>query len=772
MPATAYAKTYRIGVLADILNKDFQPQFQQMQQEILAVVGNDASVEFRAEDILINNFDLELAKSQYQTVLKSPVDIILAFGPVNNEVVNSVKRHTKPTILFGAVNTDVIPIDRSRDVSGVNNFTYIVAPWSYKQDLQDFQSLYSFKRVAVVGAYGPWDVPVTNATLQDTFAELGADYKLVQYQSIDQLAAELGDVDAVYLAEGFGIPSAEVKQMADLFIERKLPSFTSSQSEDVVNGWLATNNPNTNFERLFRRIALSIEAVVNGENLSRRPVFMEVVDTLTVNYNTAERVGVPIRFSQIASINLVGNFDELVSDRTYTVEQAVDVALTNNLSLLASGVDVELAEENLASAKTTYYPDFSINASGRKIDPDLAALSGGSNPEQQVSGSANLSQVLYSEDGSAAIGIQKSLLGAERENYNTVVLDTVLTTTRACFNLLRLKNALESQAENLEITRRNLAVAEQNFAAGQAGRADILRFRSELATNLQNVVDAINAYRQGQNSLNAILNEPLSQRIEVADVDLKGGPFEPKEFGYRELSGILDNPAEQELFQSFLLKQAFELSPELEALNHNLAAIERDIKQYGWRRFIPTVSASAQYNRIYDRSGVGVPDPNLALDDDYNVGLVFSIPIFNQNSDNVSRRIAKKQKQQLMLRIASQKQAIENSIRDSVLDLSSRIAAIELSQVSEQAALQSLELTEASYANGAATITELIDSQNNYLQTQLASSNALYNFIDSALGLERAVGTYLFLDSSAIDPEQFRLDYLQYREQNQLDGSR
>ena len=761
---TAVAKrSYEVGILLDFNNQEFAPIFEQLASEIIAVVGNDASINISTDNIKVNNFDIELARKHYHEMLKSNADIILAFGPVNNELLVQQQKHSKPTILFGAVNTDVITLDASRKVSGVHNFTYILTSLSYKKDLEDFRNIFPFKRIGVVGGLGPWNTKATRGALEKIFAEMGVQYELIQYGSPALFATQLDSVDSVYLVEGFGLPRAEIKQLADIMLEKKLPSFTSSQVADVRAGWLATNQSDSNFERLFRRIALSVEAVVNGGDLSNRPVYVDFSDTVTINYNTAEKIGVPLRYSQLATTDIIGSYEDFVVDKSYTILEAVELALRNNLNLQSSAIDVDLAREGLASAKTNYYPDLSLNGSGRYVDPDLARLSGGQNPQETVSGSIALSQTLYSEDGSAAISMQRSQLKAQSENYNVAALDTVLITSQASFNLLRLKNALQSQAENLEITKRNLAIAKQNFEAGQASKADIFRFQSEMATNSQALIDSLNAYQQGQYALNGILNLPINTRIAIKDVELKNNPFEPDGFGYQRLSETLDNPSESKMLESYLVEQAFELAPELAGLNHNLDSIERDMAQYGWRRYIPTVSATAQYNNVFDRSGVGVPDPNLTLDSDYNVGLVFSIPLFNRNVDNVNLRTAKKRREQVVLQIASQQQAIEKRVRDSLLDLSGRIANIELSSVAEKAAEQGLKLIEASYANGAVTITELIDSQNNYLQAQLGSSNALYNFLDSAVSMERAVGNYIFRDNTSLQNEEFIKGYKEYR---------
>lgn len=761
----AYAKTYKVGAMVDIFNTGFAPFYKELQDEVKAVVGQDAAIEFPADAVLVNDFDVELARTQYQKLLDRDVDIILAFGPTTNEVISAQSKHAKPTILFSAINIDLVDVDTSRTTSGINNFTYILAPWTFEKDLQDFRTLYNFRKVAVLGASGPWNTKNLRDNLDQTFAKLNAEYETVAFESIEQLSQDLDGFDAVYMSKGFNLLPETMQRIADLLIQLKLPSFTTNLSDDVQNGWLATNNTDANYQRLIRRVALGVEAVASGENLANRPVGVDLADSITVNYNTAEKIGLPIRYSQIATLNLIGSFDEVVYDKRYTIQEAIETALHNNLNLQASQLNVELSEQNVALARSSYYPDLNASISGTKIDPDLARLAGGSNPENTISGSATLSQLLFSEDSSAAISAQRYLSKADAATHRVNQLDTVLATSRAAFDVLRLRNALQSQTQNLEITNRNLAVAQQNYEAGQEGKGDILRFQSEKASNMQSVINAINALRQGQNALNVLLNVPISQRTEIKDVTLKNSNMEPHDFSYERLSRVLDDPSEQLVFEDFLLLKAMEISPELIALDFNLKAVERNIAQYGWRRYLPDVSARAQYNEVFDRSGVGVPDPNVALDDDYNVGLVLSFPLFNRNQDNVNKRIAKKQKQQLEFQIASQRQVIENNIRNAVLDLSSRTAEIELSRVSEKAALESLGLTEASYATGAATVTELIDSQTTYLQAQLASANALYNFIDSALGLERSIGTFVVLKSPVISRDNIGQQYLEYRQQ-------
>ena len=94
--------------------------------------------------------------------------------------------------------------------------------------------------------------------------------------------------------------------------------------------------------------------------------------------------------------------------------------------------------------------------------------------------------------------------------------------------------------------------------------------------------------------------------------------------------------------------------------------------------------------------------------------------------------------------------------------LSNQIANIELSTVSEDAATESLALTEASYSNGAVSIVQLIDAQNNHLQAQLARANANYNYLLSSIIMERYIG-YFFLLRSDEENQIFLQRFIEFQ---------
>lgn len=754
-------KSYTIGMLLDFRTEEAQPLLDRLQSEIIAVVGEDAVLNFSEDNILVNGYDLQKAQANYNRLLANDTDIILAFGPINNQIINQTPVHQKPTILFGAVNQDLNGIDLSKKTSGIANLTYLIESESYKEDFITFKELTNFENLGIVIEAGLVDILPLKETFDREFEGLGADYKLIPFEKVDDILSNLEGIDAVYIAGGFFLTHAENRVLANTFIQKQLPSFTINGRDDVADGILATNQSDDNIDQFFRRVALSIEAYISGTPLADLPVYIDYTPRLTLNYNTAELIGVPIKYSLIARIDFVGEFKNVLSEKQYNVLTVIDDALKNNLSIQSTQKDVELSTQDLKSAKSNYLPSVTASGTGTYIDPDLAEISNGQNPEFSTAGNITLNQTLFSEAANANITIQRNLQKAQEESFNAAELDLIFEASNTYFNTLILKANTQIQVQNQQLTKRNLQIAEQNFEAGQAGKSDVLRFRSEMAQNTQAMVEAINQLEQGFVFLNQVLNNPTDLEIDVEDVELNEGIFE--QYNYDQIFSLLDDPSLREPFIDFLIEEANRNAPELRSLGYNLAATERNIKLNGYGRFLPTLALQGQYNRTFSRSGAGSTAPqgfNL-VDSNYNAGLSLSIPIVNQNLSNINKQTAMIQREQLEINKENTELAIATNVRNGVLDLINQISNIALSKISEEAAFEALELTRASYANGAVNIVQLLDAQNNYLSAQLARANATYNYLISSLQLERNLGYYFLLNSDQ-ENEAFKQRFFEF----------
>lgn len=742
-------KVYDIGILIDKNQPELTPLLEELKEEVKAVVGEDAEIRFPEAFVLANELNKEQAESNYKQLLASDIDIILAFGPINNIVIAQQKEYPKPTILFGAVNEDFLSIQTKNQASGIPNFTYLVATRSYKDDLNTLKELTGFKKVGIAIQRSFLDIFPYTSFFDSELARLEADYKLIPFDNVEDITSDLQDVDAVYLAETFYLNNSDIEILVNEFLRLKLPSFTSNTLNEVNMGILATNQSDENISQFFRRIALTIEAYIAGEELADQPTYISIDPKLTLNYNTAERIGLPLKYSLLAQTNFVGEFEKKLADKKYNLLEVMNGVLDRNLSLQTSQKDVELSEKDVQSAWTNYLPSVTANASATHVDPDLAEASFGLNPEYSTDGSITLKQTLFSPEANANINTQKDLLGSQRERYNSEQLDAIFDASNAYFNALILKTNLQVRVQNMNLTKRNLQIAEENFEAGQSGKTDVLRFRSELAQDMQLMIEAANNLEQGYIALNQLLNNPIDYNIDVDEVELEEGLFE--NYSYTQIRELLDDPNLRTPFAKFLVEEAKRNAPELKSLDFDISAIGRSIRLNSAGRFLPTLALQGQYNQIFNQWGAGV-NPDI-LDNNYNVGVNLSIPLIDQNRQNINRQIALIQKDQLDLAKSNTNLAIETNVSNAVLALVNEVSNIALSVVSEEAAEEALDLTQTSYSNGAVTFVQLIDAQNNFLAARLARSNAVYNYLLASLRLERFLGYYFLMHTEAENEE-------------------
>ena len=104
-------------------------------------------------------------------------------------------------------------------------------------------------------------------------------------------------------------------------------------------------------------------------------------------------------------------------------------------------------------------------------------------------------------------------------------------------------------------------------------------------------------------------------------------------------------------------------------------------------------------------------------------------------------------------------------VDSDIYDLLSQIANIQLSKLAEETAKESLELTQTSYANGAVNIVQLLDAQINYLESQLSSSTANYNYLLRTMQLERYIGFFFLLETQE-EQQEFVNRFLEYSSNN------
>jgi TolC family type I secretion outer membrane protein len=164
-----------------------------------------------------------------------------------------------------------------------------------------------------------------------------------------------------------------------------------------------------------------------------------------------------------------------------TLDQAIDVALTNNPDTRAAWFDARAAEAALGSSRSAYLPEIDLNASFTRTRN--AAQGGRSITLSNAFGpSLTLSYLLFDFGGRAAqVEEARQTLIATGFAQNQTIQNVVLRVEQAYYAYLGAKSLLASQDATVRERQASLDSANARHDAGVATIADVLQARTALS---------------------------------------------------------------------------------------------------------------------------------------------------------------------------------------------------------------------------------------------------------------------------------------------------
>ncbi len=376
-----------------------------VREETTSLTRRDLAVAFPEDKQLTADWTIEGIRRAVEELLADPeVDLVLTLGLFSSHDVCQRRDLPKPVLAPIAVDIDAqsLPVTsdaEGRLTSGVRNLTYLVSPGCIQRDLKRFREIVNVSRVHVLmDALLPEAIAEIPEAVTQGARQLGLE--LVPVPVVDSaaeaLAALPADAEAVYVTPLDRMPRGEFDLLVAGLTERALPSFSLTGREEVELGVMAGARPQTDLRRVSRRIALSIQRILTGEDAGTLPVALELQEKLVINMATATAIRVFPRVRVTMEAELIQAGTDEVTE-TLDLSQAVREAVAANLGLRAAERRVAAGAEDVHRARSQLRPQLDVSALGLQIDEDRAAASFGSQAERTLSGTLSLSQLLYSD---------------------------------------------------------------------------------------------------------------------------------------------------------------------------------------------------------------------------------------------------------------------------------------------------------------------------------------------------------------------------------------
>ena len=431
-------------------------------------------------------------------------------------------------------------------------------------------------------------------------------------------------------------------------------------------------------------------------------------------------------------------FNLLVFSQTpnvLTLQDAVDMAVERNINIKQSELNQKNSELNRSDAIGNFLPSISASANhqwniGRGVNVTTNIIE--EVTTQFSSGNLNIGLPIYSGSRNVYQLHRANLeILASKYQLEDIKDDIKLFVANSYLQIMFNSEILKVQQSQLEITKAELKRTKDLIETGIFSPRQIYEIEASLASQEQNVVQAMNNLRDAKLNLAQLLLIDDYESFDIAYEDFSI-PF----------SDILDrNPKE-------ILEKSLTFRNDIKLAETNISIAEKDIKISKSLR-LPSITSFYSWN-----TRISYLDLTPSFEDQFNLnkgqtyGLALNIPIFQGNAikNNIER--TKVNLQRLEYQYDQEKLNLENTINQAYFDLVGAIKLYEASNKTVMSLQSAFEDASDQFLIGSLNSFDFIQSKQRYEAALSENVRAKFDYIFRLKVLEFYFGLPLTIPQS------------------------
>lgn len=684
------------------------------------------------------------------------VNVVITLGYVSSAIAILDGHLRKPTFAPFVWDANLLGIDITGNTSGIKNLNFLGGKADFKRDLKSFRSVVAFQKLAVLIDASVFEaLPGLIQRARDVATSGGVELRFILQTAQDEdLIRQLPeDIDAVVVTSPPRLGPAAMKRLIHDLIIKRIPSYSLIGSHLVDQGLLMSEAPASDWQRLARRNALNMYAVLKGEAAEDQPVTFKGKRMLTLNMATAREIGVSPRFDVLHNAILL-NEELSPQGPTFSLSGVALEAVSANLDLRAAAMGLDAGQSEVALARSQLLPQLTADLAYTQLNDDSTTVVSGAAAEQSTTAVLTLSQLIDSDLARSNVDIQRYLQDNRKALYRQLELDIILDATLAYLNILKAQTLVQIRRQNMNLTHTNLGFARVRQRIGVGKPAEVYRWESELATTKSELLEAKAQLHQLRDSLNRLLHRPYSAPFVTVPATLD----DPNMLiSRKELYQYVDNDRAYSLMADFMVNEALIASPEMASLATLIEVSERELKTNKRAYWSPTVTLQGQVFNVLDENRLtGLPAEG---DTEWALGVNISLPLYEGGGKSAQVSGARYALEQNRTQYDATSERVEQRIRATLHRIKASYPSIQLSKQAATAAQKNLKLVSDAYTRGALSILDLLDAQNAALVAEETATNAVFVFLIDVMNLQRGLGQFdFFLDKIELDTWLRRLN--------------
>ena len=399
------------------------------------------------------------------------------------------------------------------------------------------------------------------------------------------------------------------------------------------------------------------------------------------------------------------------SQKKWSLQECVDYALENNISLKRAKLSTDYSKEDITIAKARLLPNVSASASQNL---DVNSLYKRVNPSNNFGISASVD--LYNGGRNKLLITQvENSIALSKFDLETLQSNISLQIANNYLNALFNKENIKLAHEQIAITKLQLNKMQELIDAGVKPKADLLDIQATLSSNKEQLTTSENALDL------SLLN--LAQLIQVPSTN----------FDIQDVTINLDKAILLYANSKIIYKKAVEDRPEIKKAQLDIDNADLGIK-IAKTDLLPSVSMSYGLNTSYryNFSGDGTFDKIYNQYDDnhgHSIGVSARYTIFDGKSRKASIAKAKINKEIIEQGLVDEKLKLRETIERAYLDAKASLKQYESSLSSLKAQEESFNISQERYKLGAMNSFDFDLVKSRLFNSKIAVINAKYNFV-------------------------------------------
>jgi outer membrane protein len=373
-------------------------------------------------------------------------------------------------------------------------------------------------------------------------------------------------------------------------------------------------------------------------------------------------------------------------EKKWTLEECVDYAIKNNISIKQSELDLKTSSVDKLEAVGGFLPTLSGNANysvntGASINPVTNQFQ--NQTFKSFSASANSSIVLFNGLANWKT-LQRAKLNKIANSYRLDKMkdDIALSVANSYLQILFNKEQLKVQLNQNLITKENLKRTQELIDAGSLPAGDIFELQATDASQEQQIINSENAL--------LISKIGLCQTLLIEDY-----------VNFDTSDEVIDLPISNVVneTQETILEKAKESVKDVKIALSNVDVAKKDV---GISRssYLPTLTGFVGYNTRWSESPVFNFIDQLSLFDGTALGLQLNVPIFNGFSTRARVQRAKINQERSEFQLKQVELDLERNVYQAYNDVSNAKKAFEAAQKTLEARKQAFNFSKERYEVG------------------------------------------------------------------------